>query len=284
MSFAAIFDVAAIGSKVTPSAGLSRASPLVDSATDVGVVVNAGGHDHMRFMVMHKVDATMEAGERPSQRIIEEMGRLVGRSIKAGIFKDGAGLHRSATRARVSFGDGTPTVTRGPYAGDNELLAHFALVATTGIDEAIELATQLGEASGRRDVEVGPVVETWDLHGGRRPADAPHRFLLLVKADAPFEASAKLPAAVGTLLERWKRDGRLHSATTLTPSTTAVRSKVVSGKRQWIDGPFAESKELVAGFSILEVPTLDDARRFAEEYAAILGDSEVDIREVVLFE
>ena len=234
----------------------------------------------MRFMVMHKVDAAMEAGERPSQRIIEEMGQLVGRSIKEGIFKDGAGLHRSATRARVSFAGGKPSVTRGPSAGDNELLAHFALIATTGIEEAIELATQLGEASGRREVDVGPVVETWDLHGGKRPADAPYRFLLLVKADADFEAGKKQPAAVDTLLDQWKRDGLLQSATTLTPSKTAVRSKVVSGKRQWIDGPFTESKELVAGFSILEVPTLDGARRFTEEYAAILGDNEVDVREV----
>jgi hypothetical protein len=182
----------------------------------------------------------------------------------------------------VSFSNGAPTVTRGPYAGDNELLARFALIATTGVEKAIEFATQLGEASGQREVEVGPVVETWDLHGGKRPADAPYRFLLLVKADAAFEAGAKQPAAVGTLLEQWKRDGRLQSATTLTPSKTAVRSKVVRGKRQWIDGPFTESKELVAGFAILEVSTLDDAKRFTEEYAAILGDNEVDIREVVM--
>jgi hypothetical protein len=239
------------------------------------------GHETMRFMVMHKVDAAMEAGERPSQRIIEEMGQLVGRSIKEGIFKDGAGLHRSAVRARVSFDGATPTVTRGPYAGDNELLAHFALVATSGAEQAIALATQLGEASGRREVEVGPVVEGWDLHGGTRPANAPHRFLLLVKGDATSEAGTPPPAAVDTLLDGWKRDGVLQSATTLAPTKTAVRTNVANGKRQWVDGPFAESKELVAGFSILEVPTLEDARRFTEEYAAILGDNEVDIREVV---
>jgi hypothetical protein len=65
----------------------------------------------MRFMVMHKVDAKMEANERPSQTIIQEMGKLVGRSIKAGIFKDGAGLHRSATRARVTFVNGKPATS-----------------------------------------------------------------------------------------------------------------------------------------------------------------------------
>lgn len=73
----------------------------------------------------------------------------------------------------------------------------------------------------------------------------------------------------------------MQSDTTLKPSTGALRSKVAGGKRQRIDGPFAESKELIAGFSILEVPSLDDAKKFTEEYDAILGDNEVDIREVV---
>ncbi len=48
----------------------------------------------MRFMVMHKVDAEMEAGERPDPGIIQGMGRLIGNSIKQGSFLDGAGLHR----------------------------------------------------------------------------------------------------------------------------------------------------------------------------------------------
>src|SRR5262245_49920162 len=142
----------------------------------------------MWFMVMHKVDAKMEAGERPSQDIIENMGKLVGRSLKEGIFKEGAGLHRSATRARVTFAGGKAAVERGPYAGSNELVACWALVTTKGVEEAIELATKLGEAAGNREVEVGPVVEGWDLTGKSRPADAPYRYLLLVKADAAFEA------------------------------------------------------------------------------------------------
>src|SRR5688500_6948502 len=169
----------------------------------------------MRFMVMHKVDSKMEAGAPPDQEIIHDMGRLIGRSIKEGIFKDGADLHRSATRshdrgARVSFGgDAVATVERGPYTGRNELLASFAMIATTGIERAIELATALGEAAGKREIEIGPVVEGWDLHGGTRPAQAPHRFLLLVKADAAYERGAVAGAQVRTLLDAWKRDGVL---------------------------------------------------------------------------
>jgi hypothetical protein len=234
----------------------------------------------MRYMVMHKTDAAMEAGEKPSQTIIHEMGRLVGRSIKEGIFKDGAGLHRSATRARVSFAGGKPSVVRGPYQGGNELLADFAMIATTGIERAIELAIQLGEAAGGREVEIGPVVEGWDLHGGTRPANAPFRFLLFVMGDAGFEAGAPRPKAIEPLFARWKREGVLQSAGGLKPTKHAVRTRVDAGKRHWIDGPFAETKELISGFSILEVPGLEDAKRFTEEYAAILGDHEVDVREL----
>ncbi|HXK17748.1 MAG TPA: YciI family protein, partial [Polyangiaceae bacterium] len=52
------------------------------------------------------------------------------------------------------------------------------------------------------------------------------------------------------------------------------------GKRSWVDGPFAESKELIAGFSLLSLPSLREAIAWADRYAAILVDSEVDIREV----
>jgi hypothetical protein len=228
----------------------------------------------MRFMIMHKVDARMESGELPDKTIIERMGKLVGGSIKAGVFLDGAGLHRSASRARVTFSGGKPSVTRGSFAGDNELVESLVLVSTTGIDHAIELATQLGSAAGR-EIEVGPVVEGWDLHGGTRPKSAPYRFLLLLKGDA----GAQSPA-MRALVDQWKRDGIAQSSTTLAPSKDAARSNVVDGKRRWIDGPFAESKELVAGFSVIEVATFDDARRWADEYADILGDNEVDVRVV----
>jgi hypothetical protein len=236
----------------------------------------------MRYMVMHKVDAKMEAGEPPSPDIIQSMGQLVGRSLKEGIFKDGAGLHPSAKRARVTFPGGKPSVQRGPYAGGNELTASLALITTTGFEKAIEYATLLGEAAGRREIEIGPVVEGWDLTGKPRPANAPHRFLLLTKGDAAYESGAAQAPAIRALLDQWKRDGVLESETNLKPTKTAVRYKASGGKRTWIDGPFTESKELVAGFSVLEVPSLDDAKRFTIEYAGILGDNEIDIREVLV--
>ncbi len=135
------------------------------------------------------------------------------------------------------------------------------MVTATSDDHVIELATRLAKAAGDKEIEIGPVVEGWDLTGTPRPEGAPLRFLLLRKADRASEAGA-LPAGVTAVLDEWKRDGVLGSA------------------RAWDDGPFTESKELIAGFSIIEAPTLADAKVWAESYADVLGDNEVDVREV----
>jgi hypothetical protein len=234
----------------------------------------------MRFMVMHKVDAKMEAGERPSEEIIHKMGRLVGQAIKDGILHDGAGLHRSAQRVRLVFDGDRSEVVRGPSTGSNELIAGFAMIKAKSEDHAIELATTLARAAGEREIEIGPVVEGWDLHGGTRPASAPLRFLLLRKGEAAFESGAAAPPRIAEVLDQWKRDDVLVSAAALAPSSKGARSRVTGGKRVWFDGPFTESKELVAGYAVLEMPSMAVVKDFADEYAKILGDNEIDVRVV----
>src|ERR1043166_6536935 len=71
----------------------------------------------VRFMVMHKVDANMEAGGTRSQEIIKGMGALVQESLRNGVFTTGAGLHRSARRARLGCKGGKCTEEKGPYQG-----------------------------------------------------------------------------------------------------------------------------------------------------------------------
>ena len=234
----------------------------------------------MRFMVMHKVDAQMEAGGPPPERIIQEMGAFVQDGIKSGVFENGAGLHRSARRVRLEFEGGARTVTRGPYEGKNELLASFAMIETESIDQAIDVASRIAQVAGDREIEIGPVVEPWDLGLADKPDGVLERFLVLRKAERAFESGAAQPAALLPLMDQLARDGVLQSAATLAPSAKGARFRKTGGKRVWTDGPFTESKELVAGFSIVNLPALDDARRWAEAYAAILGDNEVDVRVV----
>ncbi len=230
----------------------------------------------MRFIVMHKVDAHMESGKPPSATIIQNMGQFIGGEMKKGTFKDGAGLHRSAKRVRVRSRAGDVHVTRGPYAGDDELVSSLAMIKTRSQDEAVEHARRLAGAIGDCEIEVGLVVEGWDLTGSPKPANVEHdRFLLFLKGEEARGDRAKLDA----ILESMKRDGVLLSAESLEPSASG--SRLASGtKRSWTDGPFAESKELIAGFSIIDVPSKADALAWADRYAAILDGNEVDVRVV----
>ena len=240
----------------------------------------------MRFMVMHKVDAKMEAGGPPEPRIIENMGALIQESLKNGVFITGAGLHRSERRVRVKSSAGKCQVSRGPYAGENELLASYAMIKVKSLEDAVEHAQRYALAEGDCEIEVGPVVEPWDLGMVTKPAGGiPLQVLLLTKADAAFEQGTRPKeqhaAALRTLAESLGDKGALLVSGTLAPSSKGVRAQPSAGKRTWTDGPFTESKELIAGFSILDVPSLSAAIAWADRYATILTDAEVDVRELI---
>jgi hypothetical protein len=235
----------------------------------------------MRFIVMHKVDALMESGGPPNQDIIKNMGALVQESIRSHIFTTGAGLHPSAKRARLERGG--RVVTKGPYSGQNELVESFAMIRAATLDEAIERAREFARVLDA-EIEVGPVVEPWDLGLMPKPTgNTPGRFLLLCKGDAVTEKGGEPLSArrakLAELVEALKKEGVLLMSDRLAPSARGARlgSKP---KRNWLDGPFAESKELIAGFSVLELPSRADAIAWANRYAAVLGDNEVDVREL----
>ncbi len=240
----------------------------------------------MRFMVMHKVDAKMEAGGPPDQQIIQNMGALVQESLRSGVFITGAGLRASKDRVRLKSVGGECSVTQGPYSGENELLASYTMIKVRSMDNAVVHAQAFALAGGDAEVEVGPVVEPWDLGLVPKPEGVvPLQVLLLTKADASFEKGAstaeKRKLALQKLTESLGDQGAVLANGALAPSSKGARlSAPGGGKRTWVDGPFAESKELIAGFSVLRVPSLADAVAWADRYAAILVDAEVDVREL----
>lgn len=240
----------------------------------------------MRFIVMHKTDASMEAGAPPDQNIIQNMGALVQESLKTGVFTNGAGLHRSARRARLTHRDGKWSVAHGPYTGENELVAAATMITAKSMEAAVKHAKRLGSALGDCEIEVGPVVEPWDLGLIPKPEGAPERFLLLTKSTREDEAESGAPdrhaAATTTLAQGFDQDGAVLAAETFAPSSQGSRLAAgPKGKRVWMDGPFAESKELIAGFSLLQLGSKTEALAWANRYAEILGENnEVDVRPV----
>jgi hypothetical protein len=238
----------------------------------------------MRFLVMHKNDAHMEAGGPPDQAIIAGMGALVGEGLRTGAFINGAGLHRSAVRVRLDCKGGACEVTRGPYVGHNELVASVVMLSTRSMDQAIGHAKKLASLLGDVEIEIGPVVEPWDLGMVPKPErPVPERFLFLCKSTVMDEgepgAAKKHRNAVEELAKTLRDDASIMAVETLAPSARGSRLRSgQGGKRHWVDGPFTESKELIAGFSVIEVPDMAAALAWADRYAAILDGNEVDVR------
>ena len=108
------------------------------------------------------------------------------------------------------------------------------------------------------------------------------RVMVLVPADENSEQGVmpdeKMLTDMGNFNEELVKAGVMLAGEGLHPTSKAARVRFDGDKRTVIDGPFTESKELIAGFSILEVDSLKEALAWADRYAAILGDNEVDVR------
>jgi hypothetical protein len=239
----------------------------------------------MRFMLMHKNDPHTEAGERPSPELLAKMGAFIGEHVQRGTFRDGQGLGASSTRTRLTFRNGAMTTKHGPYKGEHELPAAMLLISVRTRDEAIGWAERYGKLVGNGEIEVGPVVEPWDLGFMPKPADPPLRVLLLEKADAASEAgtrSPKLKADLTRLKTEMKKAGVLVSDEQLEPSAKAKRLGFTNNTLRVVDGPFSESKELIGGFSVLELPSFDVVIAECRRYAEILGGTlEIDVRTLI---
>jgi hypothetical protein len=236
----------------------------------------------MRVMLLHKSNADTEAGTVPPASLIAEVGAMVGAAREAGILRDGAGLRASSLGVRLTFAGGKRSVVSGPFVGRNEDPAAFCVVRTVTRDEAAEIASRFAAVLGDGECDIRPVTEAWDLGFGEKPKDDPTtRWMLVWKADPT--SNSPLPtlqtrAAVGKLVTELKRGGVLLQGEVFRPSREAKRIPVSAGKRRAVDGPFAESKELISGFMTLEVPTLADALPWAERYIGAVSGVELDVR------
>jgi len=238
----------------------------------------------MRFIMMHKNDPHTEAGQKPSMELIQKMGDFIGGHAKAGRFIDGAGLSGSKNRSRLTFRNGDATIKHGPYRGEHEQPAAMLTLKVRMRDEALGWAQRYGKILGDGEIEVGKVVEPWDLGVVPEPANHPLQFLLIEKADAATEGagrSAKQKAELTRLQTEMAKAGVLVKALKLKSSATGKRLLFKNHDLQLIDGPFSESKELIGGFSILELSGIDEAIAISKPYAEILGGTlEVDVLEV----
>ncbi len=110
------------------------------------------------------------------------------------------------------------------------------------------------------------------------------RILGLLKADATSEAgvppSSELMERVGKFIEEIAKAGVLLATDGLHPSARGKRVRLTDGKITVIDGPFTESKELVASYALFQVTSMDEAVMWTQRFLEALGEGECELRPI----
>ena len=114
------------------------------------------------------------------------------------------------------------------------------------------------------------------------------RFMILRKADKQTEAgvmpSRQLLEAMGAYMGEMTKAGVILAGDGLKPTAKGARVKFRRGKPTVIDGPFTESKEVIAGYCLIQVASLQEAIDWVKRWPALDADGEVEIEIRPLYE
>ncbi|HXF71342.1 MAG TPA: YciI family protein [Actinomycetota bacterium] len=120
-----------------------------------------------RFIALVKASPESEAGTLPSTESLEEMTRYNEELAEAGVMLTGEGLHPSSRGVRISYRGSERTVTGGPFAPTEELVAGFWMIRARDLDEAVEWLERAPFREGV--VEIRQVLEDEDFGDALTP-------------------------------------------------------------------------------------------------------------------
>jgi hypothetical protein len=112
--------------------------------------------------------------------------------------------------------------------------------------------------------------------------------MILRKADAKTEAgvmpSTEVLAAMGKYMEEMAKAGVLLGGEGLKPSSQSMRVRFSDGKPSVMDGPFAETKELVAGYCLIQVKSREEALEWVKRWPTVEDEANAELEIRPLFE
>ena len=113
------------------------------------------------------------------------------------------------------------------------------------------------------------------------------RFMIIVKATPESEAGVMpeepLMAAMAAYHEELVKAGVLLDAAGLKPSAKGWRVRYHGGRRSVVEGPFTETQELIAGYTLIQVRSREEAMEWARRFPAPMGDgvdAEIEVRQL----
>jgi hypothetical protein len=112
------------------------------------------------------------------------------------------------------------------------------------------------------------------------------RFMMVYRPADTKDMEAGVPptqqemAEMGTFIGEMAKAGVLLAADGLLPSSQGARVRRTGGKLTVTDGPFTETKELIAGFAIVQVKSKQEAVELAKRFLDVAGDGESEVRQM----
>jgi len=114
------------------------------------------------------------------------------------------------------------------------------------------------------------------------------RFMIIRKADQLTESGAmpseEILTKMGDYMQRMNEAGILLGGDGLRPTSEAARVKFTQGKPRVIDGPFSETKELIAGYCLIRVNSREEAIEWAKRWPAVDIEANVELEIRALYE
>jgi len=208
-----------------------------------------------------------------------EMNRFARQLASQGKLRRGAPLLPEAAGARIRVSGGKALVTDGPFAESKEVVGGFWIVEVANRAEAIELARRTPHA------RYG-IVEVYAVQWRDAVADSgegsPFLFAFQMAPDLTDPGGVKMQEMVA-YGEALKREGTFLETAPLAQDPPPARLETRGGKIVVTDGPFAESKEVVGGYSLVRVSDRAQAIEIARRYPHAKWGT-VEVREIMFFD
>jgi hypothetical protein len=228
----------------------------------------------MRYMLIHAADPDLasewdDEAQASFSSWLEE-------TIRTGVNLQGNRLRPTADATTVKIRDGEVIITDGPFAETKEQVAGYDVLECASLDEAVRWAGR-HPSSWAGAIEVRALPDSAPAVPLPEPDEGKIRYLMLVCTDPavdPREFSHIEPVDPW-VAEVNGRGVRLYGSE-LEPPSSARTVRVREKHTIVTDGPFAETKEQIAGFDVLECADLDEAIQVASGHPmARLGILEV---------
>ncbi|HXX47357.1 MAG TPA: YciI family protein [Myxococcota bacterium] len=215
--------------------------------------------------------------ESPREVIFPEMRQYAAELSQRGTMRSGAPLRPESEGVRVRLQRGAAQVLDGPFAESKEVVSGFILLDVPSFADALELAKRCPAA------RVGPVDVRKAMADREADPPAGSRRWLLLFLESPA-AEGDPDGSKYEAMTRWtdelRRDRKYVECAGLPKSHPGARVEQRGGKTAVSDGPFAESKEIVGGYALVEAKSRDEALAIAKRCPhAAWGD--VEVREVL---